>query len=105
MEIYRKHILDKFQEHLRKNYIKHCERHEITPTDDQLLTFLIDQNLMSMNRIQQYTVIKEFERLYPQQDNHKTQTVLTLADRFSISERTVWNILKNSAKPFDKLDR
>ena len=96
--MYRKHILDRFQEHLNQNFLNYCQRHGIDQTDDQLITFLIDQNLISHTHIQRYTILKEFERLYPEQDYHKTQTVQVLADRFSISKRTVWSILKHIHK-------
>lgn len=98
MEAYRKHILDRFQEHLHRNFKNYCERHGIEPTEDQLITFLIDQNLISGTHIQRYTILKEFEKLYPEQDHHKTHTVNALADRFSLSQRTVWSILKNVSK-------
>lgn len=94
MEEYRKHILDRFQEHLQQNYKNYCERHGIEQTDNQLITFLIDQDLMSLAHVQRYTVLKEFEKLYPEQTYRKTQAVSALANRFSISERTVWSILK-----------
>lgn len=94
-EEYRKHILDKFQEHLHRNFILYCERHGIDKTEDQLLAFLIDQELIPATHIQKYAVLKEFEKIYPEQSYRKTQTVNALADRFSISERTVWSILKH----------
>ena len=98
MEKYRKYILDRFQEHLHQNFKSHCERHGIDQTDDHLLTFLIDQNLLPITQIQRYTVLKEFENLYPERYPHKTQTVNALADRFCISERTIWSILKHLNK-------
>lgn len=98
MEAYRKRIIDRFQDHLNQNFKNYCKRHGIERTDDQLITFLIDQNLISITHIQRYTVLREFEKLYPEQDYHKTQTVNVLADRFSISKRTVWSILKHMDK-------
>ena len=94
MEAHRKYIMDRFQEHLQESFARYCERHEIEPSDDRLLSFLIDQDLIPPTQIQRYTVRKEFEQLYPEQASHKTQAVNTLAHRFSISERTVWSILK-----------
>lgn len=95
MEEHRKYIMDRFQEHLKENFVRYCERHGIDQTDDnRLLSFLIDQDLIPATNIQRYTVLKEFEQLYPKQDKQKTLTVNILAHRFSISERTVWSILK-----------
>lgn len=92
---YKKLILDRFQEHLQQDYENYCLQHGLDKADEQqLLTFLIDQDLIPSTHIQRYTVRQEFQRVYPQQDFHKTHTVLTLAHRFSIPERTVWSILK-----------
>lgn len=95
MEGYRKYMIDRFQEHLQRNFKEHCERHGIVPNENQLLTFLIDQNLISTTNIQKYTVVQEFEKIYPARSHQKTQAVNALANLFSISERTVWSILKH----------
>ena len=99
MQETRKHILDRFQEHLHHNFETYCAPHGIDKTDDLLLTFLIDQDLISAAHIQRYAVLHEFEKLSAEQDYPKTQAVNTLAHRFNISERTVWNILKHFANP------
>ncbi|MCK6691533.1 MAG: hypothetical protein L6Q97_05455 [Thermoanaerobaculia bacterium] len=92
---YKKLMLDRFQEHVQRDYEDYCRQHGLDHTNDQqLLTFLIDHELIPSAHIQRYTVRQEFERVFPQQDFHKTHTVLTLAHRFSIPERTVWSILK-----------
>lgn len=95
MDETRKHILDRFQEHLQDNFETYCERHRIDKTDTHLITFLIDQNLIPAVQIQRYSVQKEFEQLLLEVDCTKIQAVGTLAHRFNISERTVWTILKN----------
>lgn len=91
----KKYILDKFQEHLRQSFELFCRRHGIEKTDDQFITFLIDQNLISVSHLQRFTVCKEFEKLSGERMYAKTIIVDTLANRFSISERTVWSILKH----------
>jgi len=95
MEEYRKRMIDRFQEHLYQNFKNYCARHGFDPTDDQLITFLIDQDLIPLTQIQRYAVVNEFENVYPDHTLHKTQAVSTVANRFSISERTVWSILKH----------
>lgn len=94
MEEYRKYILDRFQDHLQQNFKNYCDRHGIDQSSQQLVTFLIDQDLMSLAHVQRYTILNEFEKLHPGQTYHKSHAVNTLANRFSLSERTVWNILK-----------
>jgi hypothetical protein len=96
MEANRKHILDRFQQHLSENYETWCERHGVLKSDDRLVTFLIDQDLIPATLIQRYAILREFDKLSKDPFFHKTHTVNTLAHRFNISERTVWNILKHS---------
>lgn len=95
MEEARKRLLDRFQDHLHQNFETYCERHGIDKTDIQLITFLIDQDLISSVHIQRYAVVNEFEKLRAEQGCPKIQAVNVLAHRFNISERTVWTILKN----------
>lgn len=90
----RKYILDRFQEHLHSSFELFCDRHGIEKTPNQFITFLIDQDLISIAHLQRFTVRKEFEKICAEQDNPKTLVVDTLANRFRISERTVWSILQ-----------
>ncbi len=96
MEGNRKHLLDRFQRHLEERYQAWCDRHGVQKSDDHLVTFLIDQDLIPSMQIQRYAILNEFDKLSQSPEFHKTLTVNTLAHRFNISERTVWNILKNS---------
>ncbi len=98
MEGNRKHLLDRFQEHLNESYETWCERHSVPKSDTRLVTFLIDQDLIPAAHIQRYAVIREFGKLCEEPSFHKTQTVNILAHRFNISERTVWSILKHSVQ-------
>lgn len=93
----RKYILDRFQQHLCRSFDTFCNQHNIEKTDSQLVTFLIDQDLISPSHLQRYTVLREFEHISAEQQCPKTQAVDALANRFRISERTVWTILKNNA--------
>ena len=61
----RKHIFDSFQAHLNLNYKSYCERHGISESIPGLITFLIDQELIPPVVIKRYTVLKEFEELFP----------------------------------------
>ena len=90
----RKHIMDKFQEHLYASYISYCELHDISSSIPGFITFLIDHDLIPSTQIKRYTILKEFKTLFPKKQNHKTKTVHELAHRFNISERAVWSILK-----------
>ena len=90
----RKFILDKFQEHLEKSFAAYCIRHNLEQTHYHFVTYIIDQNLITLPYLQRFTVLREYEHLKGQEESPKTLLVNTLAHRFSISERTVWEILK-----------
>jgi len=96
METNRKHLLDKFQAHISHNYETWCDQHDVPSSEGRLLTYLIDQDLIPASCIMRYTVLREIERLNAEQGFHKTQSVAVLASRFNLSERTIWNILKQA---------
>jgi hypothetical protein len=92
---HRKQLLDRFEVHLRNNFESYCERHGLDKTENQMIAFLIDQDLIPPTLIQRYAVINEYRKLNEELEGHKTMTVSALAHRFNISERTVWSILKH----------
>lgn len=94
MEGNRKLMLDRFQTLLNEGYENWCKIHDLDKSDDRLVTFLIDQELIPGTQIQRYAVRREFDKMRKQASFQKTETVNLLAHRFNISERTVWNILK-----------
>jgi hypothetical protein len=99
-ELNRKQILDNFQERLLNGYEDYCEMHHLKPNFEGMITYIIDQDLINPSVIQKYTILKEFQtRLKGDIDRgQKTQTVEVLADRFNLSTRTVWSILKNNVR-------
>ena len=90
----RKLILDKFQKYVENNFTDYCQKHKIPEDVNCLLTYLIDHNIISSKEIQKYTIKNEFENLYPKNEHQKTKTVIDLAGRFNLSERSVWNVLR-----------
>jgi len=90
----RKYILDKFQIHIEAGYNAFCARHGLQKTENQFITYLIDQDLISPSQLQRYTVIKEFEKICSEEACVKTRAVETLANRFRLSERTIWSVLR-----------
>ena len=95
----RKHLLDRFQQHLLEAYKNHCRTHELKATNKGLVIFLIDQDLIGEPAIRRFTVLKEMEGLNNEKVVGKTLAVHTIARRFNISERAVWNILQRQMKP------
>lgn len=94
----RKFILDKFQEYLESNYKQFCNRHEIIPSTEVFITFLVDQDLIPSVSIKRYTVLQEYEHLIQKRESQKTKTVVALSDKFNIPERTVWSILNKKKR-------
>lgn len=101
MEEPRKFILDRFQEHLQVSFETFCDRHGVEKSHSQLVTYLIDHDLIISSHLQRYTILRELDHLRATGQNYpKTQIVNTLSNRFSISERTVYTILK-----YDKISK
>ncbi len=90
----RKQLLDQFQKHLETNYADYCDRQSNEQDISGLVTYLIDQELIPASTLKRYTILKEFQKVYSTQKHNKTQTVSLLAERFNLSERTVWSMLK-----------
>jgi hypothetical protein len=90
----KKHLLDKYQYYLWSDYLAFCQRQNIEADLQDFITYIIDKGHVSETHIRRYTILKEFAPLYREQAQHKTNTVETLADRFSVSQKTIWNILK-----------
>jgi len=93
----RKQLLDTFQQCLYDNYKDYCQRHELIQTSEGLIVFLIDQDLIPPKNIKGYAVINEFEKIKEQKEGKKTRLVELLSDRFNLSERSVWGILKDNS--------
>lgn len=89
----RKIMLDGFQKHLFVDYNEFCKRHDLSPSVEGLITFMIDNDLITSITIKRYTILQEFEELYLKLENRKTQTVNALSDKFDIPPRTIWGIL------------
>lgn len=92
----KKLIMDRFSEYLQKSFEGFCARHGLEQNDQHLLTYLIDQDLIAHRVLNQFTIRKEYEKLCAEFSLPKTLIVDTIANRFNISERTVWSALKNT---------
>ena len=99
MEEQGKKLLDKFSQHLKTNFEDYCQRHHIEVNIENFITYLIDRELISAPTIRRYTILQEFEQLYPKHNFHKSNTIDTLADLFNLSSRHVWSLIKYSQRP------
>lgn len=95
-------MLDNFQSSLQHSFDNYCDQHRSPDNIGSFITYLIDHNLIEDSTIKRYTILKEFDTLYPQNGKHKTKTVQTLASKFNLSERSVWTILKDHFFRFEE---
>jgi len=87
-------IQDHFQDLLQQEYSRFCDCQDQEHSLPVFITYLIDRELIPPVRIRQYTIGKEFDRLYDAATGKKSQIVRRLSERYNISERTVWTILR-----------
>lgn len=100
----KKNVLDRFVVHLKSSFEVYCTRHSLEKTDEQLIAYLIDHQLILNTSLQRFAVLREFEQMCAGQDPKvgKTEIVSNLAHKFCLSERTVWSILQNAKTPIKK---
>jgi len=92
--IKRKQVLDTFSQKLNNNFNEYCSKHGQETNLDHFITYLVDQDLISPSAIQRYTILETFEELFQQNKGRKTQAVNLLADRFNLTPRSIWNVLR-----------
>lgn len=97
MEEARKHLMDRFQERLFDSYEAYCTTHQLDQGISGFITYLIDQELIQIPTLKRYTIKKEYEELQLNGKYKKTQAVQQLADRFNISTRSVWTIIRSDS--------
>jgi hypothetical protein len=91
---HRKSDLDKFQEYLMEEYSQFCSNHNLPDSNANFLTYIIDSNLIQGHALNHFTIRKEYMRLQQDHTYKKTESVRILANRFNLSERTIWNALR-----------
>ena len=93
--------LDQFQFRLLENYNRYCERHLLDKHNvEYLVSYLIDHNIINATTIRRYTILKAFK----ESNGGKTAIVKKMADRFNISERSIYHILREHKNYFEQVD-
>ena len=90
----KKQLLDTFSEHLQKNFSAHCNTQGLEPNLDTFTTYMVDRGLINNTAIQRYAVLAIFDELHNREPMTKSQLVDILADRFHLSPRSIWNVLR-----------
>ena len=89
-----KQMLDQFQELTIQEFIDVCMDQHQEVNVHNLLTFLIDEQMIAASNIRRYTIVKEYHRLRQKNVGSKTSIVNKLAERYHLSERAVWSMLQ-----------
>ncbi len=94
----RKQVLDSFQQYLLQQFELYCQKHSLVKDEQGIINFIIDKDLIPTVNLYQFTVIEEYEKISNTSSLKKTRIVELIADKYNISERTVWNILKKAER-------
>ncbi len=92
-DLFQKQLMDTFSEKLLQKFGCYCEMQGVTPSNELLLTYLIDRSLIAPIKLQNFAIIETYESLRHANGMTKTQTIELLASRFNLSSRSIWNIL------------
>lgn len=92
----RKYVLDIFSEKLRSRFEVFCREHRQNTSLENFITYLIDQDLITPGAVKHYAIVETFNELYPSKKQQKTDIVNTLADRFNLTPRSIWNALRKN---------
>lgn len=94
----RKKLTDTFCTVLLKNFSAYCEQQQQQQQLTELITYLLDQELIDTSKVRKYTVLEAFTEIEKGAALKKTEAVRYIAQRFNISIRTVWSILRKTPK-------
>lgn len=92
----RKYVMDIFTKKLRQKFDVFCREHQQINNLDNFITYLIDQDLIAPGTIKHYAINEMFNELYADHEKPKTEIINTLADRFNLTPRSIWNALRKN---------
>lgn len=95
---FRKQLTDVFYQKLFENFEQYCHRHDQEVNLSKFLDYLLDNNIIQDSKVRNYAIKQSFEELYNKNEGKKTMTVNMLADRFNLTPRSVWNVLRDRSK-------
>ncbi|MEL6942205.1 MAG: hypothetical protein AAFO82_06015 [Bacteroidota bacterium] len=93
-DITSQYVLDIFFHTIDTKFSDYCKIHNIEGNRDHFITYLYDEQLISSSVIRQYTILATFEELIKENGGRKTETVNLLAQRFKLTPRSIWNVLR-----------
>lgn len=92
----RKQVLDTFAERLCYNFLDYCTAHNQDKTLENFITYLVDREMIDNNTIYHYAILEQFQELSQTTEHKKTKIVNDLADKFNLTPRSIWNILRRT---------
>jgi len=95
----RKQLVEEFCDRIKSDFNNYCEQFERANTRDHFITFLIDYELIPSKQIKDYTILRIFDNEHPGSKS-KTQVVHELAQRFNLSARSLWSILRKKREQY-----
>ncbi len=83
-----------FRNRMPKMFEAYCYERGVEPDTQNLITYLLDTEVIQRSKIRKFNVINEFKLQLQENGNIKTHAVNAVASRFDLSDRSVWAIIK-----------
>lgn len=90
----KKSVFDLFSKRVESSFKKYCDNHGLNFAVEEFITYLIDQKLIKDKEIFRFVIQSLTIELLKNHTIKKTEVVQILAERFDVTPRTIWNILK-----------
>lgn len=88
---------ENFKENLVNEFQLYCREQCTEPEIFEFIQFIFEKNIISSKTIHHLSILSAYNDLRRSSDVNKTQAVNILSNRFSISSRTIWSILKEKS--------
>ncbi len=98
MKVFNQILVEQFFTRLQQNYEGYCEVSKVDASLKNFLLYLIDNDLINESDIRKYTIINEFIEVHQTETIKKTNIVKRLSEKFRISDRAIWSMLRKSNK-------
>jgi len=90
----RKYMTDVFSKSIMENFRYHCRTIQEEVNINNLLTYLIDIEIINDSAIKHFVIQNEYTSELINLEKNKTSKVQYLASKFNMSERSIWSIIK-----------
>ena len=91
--MYQRKLTDIFFTGILKDYKVYSSQMEQAEDLEEFLIFLLDNEIISENKVQQYAIKDLFEKKYELNAQKKTKTIHEIAQIVKLSPRQIWSII------------